>query len=97
MEVDVEDYLALDDQLTIEEQTVEGVSYRPLDGVLDGEKAELDAPILDRLEHIVQRAQGHDLGFRVIRLGKQRLFGKGSLGSEESDTQGCSRGHTQAG
>ena len=95
--MDVQDHLSLDKQLTIEDQTVHGVTDRTLDRILDREEPEIDALVLDRLEHVVEGCQGHDIGVCIVRLCEQRLFGEGALGPEESDTQGCSRGHTQAG
>ncbi len=42
MEVDVEDDFALDPQVEVEDEAVDDVPDRPLDGVLQGDEAEVD-------------------------------------------------------
>ena len=56
MEVDVQDHLPLDPQLEVEDQAVDDVAHRALDGVLHGDEAEVDVALSDRLEHLGQRS-----------------------------------------
>ena len=87
MEVDVQDHLSLDPQVEVEDQAVDDVADRSLDGVLHGDEPEVDVAQSHRLEHLGQRAQGDDLGRGVVGLAEQRLFGEGALGAEEPDTR----------
>jgi len=103
--MDVQHHLALDAQVEVEDQAVDDVADRPLDGVLEGDEAQVDLASPHRVEHVDQRTQRGDLGRPVVGLAEQRLLGEGSLRAEEPDAQRrtvdgvwrCVRGHTQAG
>jgi hypothetical protein len=105
VEVDVEDDLALDAQVEVEDQTVDDVPDRALDGVLQGDEPEVDGALPDRLEDVDQGGEGGDVGTGVGRLGQQGLLGEGAFGPEEADPhptvpgrhRRCVVGHGQAG
>ena len=58
MEVDVEDHFALDEQVDVEDQAVDGGVHGALDGVLDGHEAQVDLAGPDRVEHLGQGGRG---------------------------------------
>ena len=77
--------LALDEQLGVEGEGVEGDGDRPLDRVLDGHDPEVDVAVLDRGDHVRDVAERHGLARGEVGLRAQRLFRERAVGPEEPD------------
>ena len=67
--MDVEHDLALDQEVDVEDQAVDGGVHRALDGVLDGDEGQVDAPGPDRLERVGQGGGRHARRWRRSRAG----------------------------
>ena len=96
VEVDVHHHLALDVQVDVVDQAVDGRADRPLDRVLDGHEAEVDLAPGHRLEHRRDGAEGRQIRRGQVGLGQQRLLGEGGRRAEVGD-RGRRRVHSWAG
>ena len=85
VEVHVEHHLALDQEVHVEDEAVDGGVHGALDGVLDGDEGQVDAPGADRLERVGQRGRRHDVAGGVVGLGEERLLGERARRPEEGD------------
>ena len=85
MEVDVEDHLPLDEEIDLEDETVDGGVHGALDGVLDRDEGQRRTTAAHGLEGLGERGGGNEVGGRVVGLGEQGLFGEGPRRSEEAD------------
>ncbi len=96
VQVDIEDHLALDIEVHVEDQPVDGGADGPLDGVFDRDEAELGLPAGHGLEDGGDGRFWVQIGPREVGLGHERLVGEGGVGPEIGD---CGRGrvHPQAG
>ena len=77
--------LALDEQVVVERQQVEGDGDRTLDGVLDGDEPEVDLARVGGAEHVGDRRVRHEVQLRQVGLGEQRLLGEGAGRTEEAE------------
>ncbi len=96
VEVDVHDHLALDVQVHVVDQAVDGGAHRAFDRVLHGHEPEIDRSLCHRLEHGGNGAEGVQLGPGQVRLGEQRLLGERGGRAEVRDGF-RRRGHSWAG
>ena len=96
VQVDVEDDLALDEEVDVEDEGVEGVADHAVDGVLDRHETDVDLAAGDRVEDVADRRARFERGGRVVGLGEQRLLGEGTDGPEEGH-RGHRTGHSGAG
>ena len=96
VEVDVHDDLALDVEVDVEDQPVDGGAHRALDGVLDGDEAQVDPARGHLLEDGGDGRERPQVGRGQVRLGQQRLLGEGGGRAEVGD-RGRRRVHSRAG
>ncbi len=87
--LDVENDLALNEQIVIERESVEREVHGALDRVLDSDEAEIHIAVLDRLEHLGDRAQRNQLTGREIGLAEHGLLGERAGRTQESDAHSC--------
>ena len=85
--MDVQDDLALDSQVEVEQEAVDDVPDRPLDGVLQRDETQVHPTVTDGVEHLDQRAERGDVSGGVVRFAEEGLLGEGPLGSEEADAE----------
>ena len=85
VELDAELHLALDEQVVLEGEGVDGDVDRALDRVLDADEAEVDAAVVGGGQHLGDRGHRHELVAGQVGLRQQRLLGEGALGTEEAD------------
>ena len=102
--LDVEHDFALNEEVVVERQRIQGQIDRALDRVLNGHEAEVDLTDFDGFEHLRDRTQGHELAAGQVRLRQQRLFGERAAWPQETDPTGPRQGgwrggpgHDQAG
>ena len=74
--------LALDEEVAVEGQRVEGDRDRPFDHVLDRDDAAVGVAALDCGDHLGDGGVGGAITGREVRLRQQRLFGEGSRRTE---------------
>ena len=96
VQVDIHDDLALNVQVDVVNQAVDGRADRPLDPVLNGHETEVDLAPGDRLEDGRDRGHGPQVGRGQVGLGQERFLGEGRFRAEVG--HGSRRGvHSWAG
>ena len=85
VEVDIHHDLALDVEVHVVNEAVDGGADRPLDGVLNRDESLVDLPVRHRLEHGGDRTERDELGPGQVRLGQQGLLREGGRGPEVGD------------
>ena len=80
--MDVHDDLALNVQVDVVDQAVDGGADRPLDPVLNGHEAEVDLTPGHGFEDRRDGGQGPQIRRGQVRLGQERLLGEGGLRAE---------------
>ena len=94
--LDVDDDLALDQQVVIERQGVLREVDHALDRVLDRHHPEIDLALLDGVEHVGDGAIRDVLGGVQIGLGAQCLLGERAERPEEPHPCHCHRAKARA-
>ena len=94
--MDVHHDLALDVEVDVEDEPVDGGADRALNGVLNGHEAEVNLTPGHCLEHGGDGPQGQQFGLRQVVLGEQGLLGEGGRRAEIGHG-GRRRVHTRAG
>ena len=82
VEVDVHHDLALNVQVDVVDQAVDGGADGPLDPVLDGHEAQVGPAPGHRVEHAGDGGEGRQLGRSQVGLGQQRLLREGRSRAE---------------
>ena len=82
VEADVDDHLSLNEQIVLEDQSVEGDVDCALDGVLDGSEAQIDAAVSSRFKYLGDRSAQMMLRRGQVGLGEKCFLGKGAWWSE---------------
>ena len=96
VEMDVHHHLALDVEVDVEDEPVDGGAHRALDGVLHGHEAQVDRAVGHRFEDAGDGPVGAQIGRGQVSLGQQRLLGEGGRRAEVGH-RGRRRVHTRAG
>ena len=96
MEVDVHHHLALDVEVDVEDEPVDGGAHRALDGVLNGDEPEVDLARGHLFEDGRDGRERAEVGPGQVGLGQQRLLGEGGRRAEVGD-RGRRRVHSRAG
>ena len=94
--MDVHDDLALDVEVDIEDQAVDRGAHGALDGVLDGDEAEVGRARGHLLEDGRDGRERSEIGRGQVGLGQQRLLGEGGGRAEVGD-RGRRGVHSRAG
>jgi len=69
----------------LKDEPVENEAHRALDGVFEGDEAEVDVTGLGCLQHVAHRAHGDKLSVGEIGLAEESLFCERAGGSEKRD------------
>jgi hypothetical protein len=96
VQVDVHHHLALNVEVDVEDQSVDGGAHRALDGVLNGDEAEVGLAGGDLVEDGRDGREGAEIGTGQVGLAQQRLLGEGGRGAEVGD-RGRRGVHSRAG
>ena len=74
LHVDVENDLALDEELDIEDQAVDDGVHGAFDGVLDGDEGQIGRSVVDGVENLGEAPHGKDRARGVVGLGEAGLL-----------------------
>jgi len=94
--MDIHHHLALNVDVDVENQPVDGGAHRALDGVLNRNKTQVNRPIGHRFEYRGDGSHRAEFSPSQVSLGQQRLVGERG-GRPEIGDRGRRRVHTRAG
>lgn len=84
--LNIHHHFTLNQQVMIEDQRVLGVVHRSFDGILNGDKPELNLVRLYRVEYIGDRPKRDSNGICQVWLCQQSLFGEGSCWTKKANS-----------
>ena len=87
--LDVEDDLALNEQIVIEREGIQCEVHRPLDRVFDRNKTEIDIALLDGLENLGDRPEREEVARREVGLAQYGLLTERAERTEKTNAQSC--------